>query len=470
VSVRRGAGPRDPMAHPSDSSTPRPVTQRQGGDRDGGFGGGYGRAPRDRYRYPDERRGGHGSVLRFLIFLAVMAGLVLAVLFTVARPIARTVVAGFAEDNPSALKVGFIADLVAEDIGPALTAKASDDDTEVDFVVGSGDTPATLAPRLLDEKVITSERAFLFQSTMDELTPKLAAGHFLLRLDMTPQEVVKGLVENRIVVRTIDIRFREGLRIEQMAAQLSTIDGTLIDPAEFLEITKTPPPELLDEFPWLKDPKIHPEGASLEGFLYPATYTVRVGQDDPDDAGSLVRMMLRAFQDRVTEKMRDVPAARKLDFYQVLTLASIVEREAVLDDERALIAGVYQNRIDGKPGVKHKLLQADPTILYANDTVKLGEYSDAWKQYLFWAPKNVDIKKYADIEFPAALAGYNTYRVKGLPPGPICTPTVKSIEAALAPNTKAGMNYFVAIPDDSGRHDFSKTEAEHRQKLQQYGY
>jgi len=458
------------MAHPSDAGTPRTVAQRQGGNRDGGFGGGYGRAPRDRYRYPDERRGGHGSVLRFLIFLAVMAGLVLAVLFTVGRPIARSVVASFAEDNPSALKIGFVADLVAEDIGPALTAKASDDDTEVDFVVDSGDTPATLAPRLLDERVITSARAFLFQSTMDELTPKLSAGHYLLRMDMTPQEVVTGLVENRVVARTMDIRFREGLRIEQMAAQLSTIDGTLIDPADFLEITKSPPPELLDEFPWLKDPKIHPEGASLEGFLYPATYTVRIGQDNPDDAESLVRMMLRAFQDRVTEQLRAVPAARKLDFYQVLTLASIVEREAVLDDERALIAGVYQNRIDGKPGVKHKLLQADPTILYANDTVKLGPFSDAWKTYTFWAPKNVDIKQYADIQFPEALAGYNTYRVKGLPPGPICTPTVKSIQAALAPNTKAGMNFFVAIPDDSGRHDFSKTEAEHRQKLQQYGY
>ena len=110
------------MAHPSDVATSGTVTGRENGDRDGGFGGSYGRAPRDRYRYPDERRGGHGSVLRFLIFLAVMAGLVLAVLFTVARPIARSVVAGVAEDNPTALRIGFVADMVREDIGPALTA------------------------------------------------------------------------------------------------------------------------------------------------------------------------------------------------------------------------------------------------------------------------------------------------------------------------------------------------------------
>ena len=77
-----------------------------------------------------------------------------------------------------------------------------------------------------------------------------------------------------------------------------------------------------------------------------------------------------------------VPAERKMTFYQVLTLASIVEREARLDEEKPLIAGVYQNRMDGIPGIKNKILNADPTVIYANDTVQLDELDfDEWQEY-----------------------------------------------------------------------------------------
>ena len=88
--------------------------------------------------------------------------------------------------------------------------------------------------------------------------------------------------------------------------------------------------------------------------------------------------------------------------------------------------------------------------------------------YVFWTvPKGVAMK---DQPLPAALAGYNTYAVQGLPPGPIDTPTVSSIDAALAPDTKSGFAYFVAIPNGNGAHDFSKTLAEHQAKLKKYGY
>jgi UPF0755 protein len=151
----------------------------------------------------------------------------------------------------------------------------------------------------------------------------------------------------------------------------------------------------------------------------------------------------------------------------VLTLASIVEREAVLDDERPLIAGVYQNRIDRVPSVKHGLLQADPTIIYAVDTVELGKYSPDWANYVFWTVPEGGIK---DQQLPASLAGYNTYVVRGLPPAPIATPTLASLDAALEPDTRSGYTYFVAIPDGKGAHDFSKTLAEHEKKLKKYGY
>jgi UPF0755 protein len=89
-------------------------------------------------------------------------------------------------------------------------------------------------------------------------------------------------------------------------------------------------------------------------------------------------------------------------------------------------------------------------------------------KYKFWTvPEGVKLK---DVELPEELAAYNTYKVRGLPPGPIATPTVASLEAALAPDTKSGYTYFVAIPEGKGAHDFSKSLAEHEKKLKKYGY
>jgi cell division protein YceG involved in septum cleavage len=128
---------------------------------------------------------------------------------------------------------------------------------------------------------------------------------------------------------------------------------------------------------------------------------------------------------------------------------------------------VYQNRLNGKGAIQ--ILNADPTVFYALDTVKLADLPfDQWTQYTFWVPPGVAL---AEVALPPELEGYNTYRNRGLPPGPICAPGISSIEAALAPDTKDGYFYFVAIPDDpQGRHDFSKTKAQHDEKLRKYGY
>ena len=165
---------------------------------------------------------------------------------------------------------------------------------------------------------------------------------------------------------------------------------------------------------------------SLEGFLWPASYKVL-----PDTtADELVRLMLDNFIKNVGEERLAVPKDRGLDFYGVLTLASIVEREAVLDEERALIAGVYQNRIDGLPGIKNKILNADPTVIYANDTVELSKIAfDEWQKYVFWTLPDVPMK---EVVLPPELTGYQTYINAGLIPGPIATPTLASIDAALA--------------------------------------
>ena len=462
MSVRGGRGPREPMAGPDPASAQR----RNGYQRSGR----YGRGPGDQRRFEGygDDGGGLAGLLKFVVFLVILAVVVLVVMATVARPLVRMVVVPWAEGNPGALRIGFVEDLVREDLGAALTEPAGSDAANVEFLVESGDTPATLAPRLEEAKIITSQRAFLFEARLDDLAANLNAGRFALALNMTPAEVVDGLVNNRIITRTVPVTFREGLRIEQMTAKLLTITDSGVDPQAFYDLAMKPSDSLLGDYPWLLDENVRPKGASLEGFLYPATYTLRVDVVAPTTAEALIRMMLDAFYERVGAERLAVPVARKLTFYQVLTLASIVEREAVLDEERPLIAGVYQNRIDRKPSVKHGLLQADPTVIYAVDSVKLGAYSAAWTQYKFWTiPADGSLK---DQPLPDSLAGYNTYVVRGLPPGPIATPSLASLEAALAPDTKSGFTYFVAIPEGKGAHDFSKSLAEHEQKLKKYGY
>jgi peptidoglycan lytic transglycosylase G len=491
MTIRRGGRPRGlrSQAHPLEPD--RPTPESRGPAKPESSAKSPARPKREPVRHPwegtesprpqpltreiriERRSNGHHGPLRFLAFAFVLGGLVLvlavALSLTVLRPLARGAIVDWAWQNQGALKIGVVADLVKEDLGTALTEPASTDASQVEFEVQAGDTPEDLAPRLVQAGVLRSEQAFLFVATQDGLGAKLNAGLYLLARNMTPEQLVTGLVANRIETRVVEVNFREGLRLEQVTAKLQTLE-TGVDAAAFYDLVRNPPAPLLADYDWLA----LPEGRSLEGYLYPATYRLVTdsggGPTPVTDAETLVRMMLDAFREQVGANRMKVPEARGMDFYQVLTLASIVEREAVLDDERPVIAGVYQNRIDRKPAVPHGLLQADPTILYAWDATQLGEYSNDWQQYRFWDPRNVPDGPYRDLPLPDGLAGYNTYAVRGLPPGPICTPSVASIEAALDPDAQAGFAFFVAIPEGDGQHDFSKTSREHQRKLVEYGY
>lgn len=402
---------------------------------------------------PDGRGFSLGGLLRLVLFMGVLAGIVIIVSLTVLRPVVARAVVDWASDNPSALGLPFVKELVREDLGPVLTEPASSDAAQVEFTVVDGDTAALIAGRLQDEGFLRDARAFVFISTEKDLADKLEAGTYILRKNMTPDQIVTALLVSRDVA--VSIGLREGLRLEQITAKLQTLPLTM-DVKAFYEEVRKPPRSLLDDYPWLDLPK----GASLEGYLAPATYRV-LPDVTPDE---LIRRMLDRFHESVGPDRLKVPKERGLTFYQALILASIVEREAVLDEERPLIAGVYENRLDNAPFI----LNADPTVLYANDTVELGKIEFAgWKDYAFWSPPGGALK---DFVVPEALAGYQSYVVGGLPPGPICTPTVVSIDAALEPNDKAGYFFFVAIPDGGGKHAFAKTYKEHQANLKKYGY
>jgi UPF0755 protein len=456
MTIRGGAGPRDgsepeggrpPMARPADS---------------GATGRARRPAPRagtvSAYELNRQRAGtGIGGLLRFLVFLAIAAAVVLLMLGTVLRPVTRGLVVGLADGNPGALRLPFVADLVREDLGEVMTAPASADTTEVDFTVTSGETAAAIAGRLVTEGLLRDERAFLLIAIEKGLTDQLAAGDFLLRRNLTPDQLVGTLLEAKDP--SITIQLRTGLRLEQMAAYLQArpdeIATLQMDASEFLALVRKPPASLLKDYPWID----LPTGATLEGYLAAGAYRVL-----PDTtAEELVRKMLDRFGEQVGPERLQAAKERGVSLHEVLTLASLVERETADDAERARIAGVITNRLD-TPNETAGLLGLDPTIFYLNDTLQLAKLPVAkWPSYAFWAPPAGDIP--ADL--PKALAGYNTYTAKGMPPGPISTPTVASIDAALAPDTRGGYLYFFATKD--GKTVFAKTYADHLKNIKKYG-
>jgi len=447
VTIRGGGSPRGrgdgapDQAHPLDDEW-TPIAPAAD------IGGTYRRPPRS-------GGGGLRTLLRFLLFALVLAAVVLVGLVTVARPLISGAIVGWASDNPSALGIPFVADMVRDDLGKALTDPPSSDPKEVEFVVNDGDTARTIATRLQDQGFLTDSRAFVFTAIQRSLTDKLEAGTFILRRSLTPDQLVTALLQAKDLA--IALPFRQGLRLEQVVAKLETLPVTM-NVEDFYNLVKHPTPAILAGHPWLDLPK----GASLEGFLAPATYTVL-----PDITPTeLVDKMLDKFYDQVTADRINVPPSRGMSFYQVVTLASLVEREAILDSERPLIAGVFQNRLN--PHLfPTGLFQSDVTIFFIHDTLQLAKIPvSQWTQYTFWAPVNGAL---TGVTIPAALKGYDTYSNKGLMPGPICTPTLASIDAALAPNTKAGYLFFVAKNDGSNGTAFARTQAEHDKNVKKYG-
>ncbi len=401
--------------------------------------------------------GGRSARVGAVVAIGVLAVLIVAAGFMLLRPAISDLAVGFAQSNPQALRMGFVADLVKGALGDELTEPISDDTTPVPFVVDSGATASEVAARLADAGLISKPLVFEYAAITSGLADDLQAGTYELTAAMTPQEILAAL--QKAPVLTISVGLREGLRLEQIAAYLQTLDIRPEAAREFLELARKPTAALRADYPFLET---LPEGRSLEGYLAAGTYEVY-----PFVTGEeIVRMQLDAFG-RQLEAFDAVAAARKAgrDFYDVLTLASIVEREAAVDADRPLIAGVYTDRLDKKiwPTL---LLQSDPTVIYAWDSAKLDDLDlDQWPEYFFWKAIG---KPLASLEVPKAYQGYQTYQVGGLPSGPIATPTMASIKAALEPDTRKGYLYFFLKNDGSKRQAFARTYEEHLANIRKY--
>ena len=171
------------------------------------------------------------------------------------------------------------------------------------------------------------------------------------------------------------------------------------------------------------------------------------------DATLLLNRLLETFDERITPQMRREAQAGGLSLHQLVTLASIVEREALLDSERPMVASVYLNRLEGVLPEADGYLRADPTFQYARG---YDPVTERW-----WAPFQVDDVK--GIDSP-----YNSFLYPGLPPGPICSPSVVSLRAVIYP-AETDYLYFYARQDGSGSHAFATTYEEHLQNQALYG-
>lgn len=290
------------------------------------------------------------------------------------------------------------------------------DGTPLVFEIKPGQSASQVARNLKERGVIKNPLWFKLVFKLSSSAKDLKAGKYDLRTNM-PSESVLNCIKSGQCLHLTKLTTLEGWRSEEIAEVLS--EKNITDPRAFLEIVRK---------------------RNLEGKLFPSTY--HFAENTP--AWAVIDAMTGQYNRRVKPLFKQYPT--NLTEREVLTVASIVEREAVFHDERPKIAAVYLNRLN-----IGKRLEADPTVQYAlGFNFRENRY---WKKGL----------TYKDLRNPSP---YNTYRYNGLPPGPIANPSYESVKAVLNPEPNFDALYFVA--DNTGRHDFSATYNEHLLKKNKY--
>lgn len=319
----------------------------------------------------------------------------------------------------------------------------------VAFVISSGESGAQIADALQSKGLIRNSLAFRIWARIKGLDTQLQAGAYNLSPSMTIDQVIAQLLHGQ--PDAIPVTILEGWRIEQIANKFAHNDTaypplTKFNEKDFLNETLHPTqfPDYA-KYPFLKS---IPAGSGMEGFLFPDTYLVPVNATARD----VVNIMLTEFNTRVQQNHLDTLAKQnKLSLYQMVILASIVQREALFDNDRALVASVYWNRIYKPNAETVSLLDADPTVQYARDS------APGTKAY--WTPLNDSGR----LIVPNSL--WNTYTHTGFPPTPISSPGLASLEAAASP-AQTGYYFFLSKPD--GHNVYAKTNAEFQMDVQKY--
>jgi UPF0755 protein len=291
----------------------------------------------------------------------------------------------------------------------------------VDLPPGAGSR--TIGERLVAGGIVRDTITFRVALWRSGQGRHLKAGEYRFDRAMTPAEVIEKIARGDVFV--VPVTFPEGLTIDEMAAIFETHGfgpaSAFVAAARDASVIRA----------------LDPLATDLEGYLFPDTYPL----PRHTDAQKLVRQMVARFEREMTPDLRRDANARNLTVRQVVTLASIVEKETARPDERGLVASVYETRL--RIGMA---LQCDPTVIYA--LTRAGRYAGnlTHENMVFESP-------------------YNTYRHAGLPPGPIASPGRASLEAAVRP---ADADYLYFVSRNDGSHEFARTLDEHNRNVQKY--
>lgn len=288
----------------------------------------------------------------------------------------------------------------------------------IQFEIKKREYPLEILKKLKEEKIILSDKITYFYLIVTKKDKKIKAGEYLIEPKINFIDLIKKFIEGKVI--TISITLKEGWTIFDYAKEFS--EKKICTYEEFIEETKKTPQ-------WLK-------AKNLEGFLYPDTYFFSKNARPKEIIDRLHKNFLNKIKD-----LRDEIESSNFSIYEIITLASIVEKEAKLENEKARIAGVFLNRLE-----KKMRLEADPTVIYAMNLAGL---------------KIIKLVR-DDLKFPSL---YNTYLNYGLPPGPICNPSISSIKAVLNPEKN---NYFYFVSKGDGSHYFSNNLKEHIKAIQIY--
>lgn len=316
-------------------------------------------------------------------------------------------------------------------INENLDAVDKSDNTKIVVEIPSGSSTNDIAETLFNNNLIKNKLAFKYYAEKTGRDSQLKAGSYVLSKNMNVDELLKSLIKGGSSSNTANITIIEGLILEDVALSISEQLGLSYD--KLLELMNNP--GLFKEgFEFLKG---NPNIENLQGYLMPDTYNVYINSSEEDIIKILLSQFDEFYLNEIKPRMENSENSR-LSFEEVINLASIVEKEALLDEERDEVAAVFLNRLD----INMKL-QSCATVNYAH-----GE----WKERL----------TYEDI---AIDSPFNTYVVEGLPPAPINSPGRESILAVLEP---ANVDYLYFVAKGDGSHYFSKNYDEHINAANEY--
>lgn len=304
----------------------------------------------------------------------------------------------------------------------SLEPMTSENHQEIDIEIPAGSSTNKIANILEDKGLIRNNLIFKYKVRSMEVDSKLKAGKYNLSTSMDMEEIIQAITKGGISENTVRFTIPEGYEVKQTGERLA--ENGIVDFDKFMELANDKG-NFESKFAFLQEIE---DGQSLEGFLYPSTYEIFTSSSEVE----VIEKMLSEFEKIYREEIIPNIEATGLDLNELITMASIVEREGKLDEERPIMAGVFYNRLD--QGMN---LQSCATVQYI-----LGERKP--------------VLSTADTQIPSP---FNTYTNPGLPPSPIASPGKASLIASVKP---ADVDYlFFVLTGDDGSHTFTKTYNEH---------